>query len=207
MEGIERSILKNKKISEAVVVLHAENLLSAFIIVIPDGTINTAEVKKELEASLPDYMVPSSIIVLDSFPRLGNEKIDVQKLLEVKINSSVKHAEMAIAPRDVVELMISHIWKQVLKIDYISINDNYFEIGGNSLMAIELIGKINKHFLTEFSIAVMFESNTISLLAYLIRNNIPIINNSNLVLLKRGTAQKTIFIVHPAGGHILCIMI
>lgn len=204
LEGIERVILKNEKIAQAVVLSQKENSLVAFIIPFPGKEINASQLKQELKSVLPDYMIPADIIFLDFFPRLGNGKIDVQKLKEVEINQTGKQLEIAVSPRDEVELIISLIWKEILKIDDISINDNFFDAGGNSLIAIELIGNINSRFSINLPIGVMFEYNTISLLALFIRNTSHSSNNSPLVSLKKGTSDTTIFFVHPAGGNILC---
>ncbi len=204
LEEIERTILQNEKITQVVVISQTENSLTAFIRVVPNEEINTTELIRELRLMLPDYMVPDYIVILDSFPRLGNGKIDLNKLKELKITHSKKQSEGIVAPRDEVELRISHIWKEVLKTNTININDIFFDIGGNSLKAIELIGKVNNCFSISLSIGIIFECSTINLLARMIRNQTHSSVNNHLVELRQGRSDTKIFFVHPAGGNILC---
>lgn len=203
-DGIEKVILKNKAVAEAAVISQKENSLTAFVIVAFGQELNEQMLKQELKTVLPEYMVPSEIIALETFPRLGNGKLDMQKLKELETGHSVSPADTIAIPRDETELVLSHIWKEVIKINSVSITDNFFDVGGNSLIAIELIGKINNRFSTNLSIAVLFEHNTIALMASLIRSSSILHRTSPLVLLKKGTVETTVFFVHPAGGDILC---
>ena len=204
-EEIEKLILMNKSITQAAIISQKENSLTAFIIVASGQEINIPQLKHELKSLLPDYMVPSGIIAVESFPYLGNGKLDIRKLKKMEIVNGDTPSEKSISPRDETELILSHIWKEVLKINGISVTDNFFDVGGNSLIAIELIGKINNYFSVNLSIAVLFEHNTISTMASLIRGS----GNTSLaptplVLLKKGGSETTIFFIHPAGGDILC---
>lgn len=204
-EGIEKIILRNKSVAQVVVVSPKENVLTAFITASGEQQPNIEQIKQELKSGLPDYMLPSTIVLLDNLPHLGNGKTDIQALIGIKAEDEVTTAQTAIAPRDETELTLVHIWKEVTKNNTISITDNFFDVGGNSLMAIELIGKINNRFATNFSISVLFEHNSIGSLARLIRSSGSASSVPNpLVLLKKGNSETTIFFVHPAGGDILC---
>lgn len=204
-EGIEKVILKNKSVAQAVVISPEENVLTAFITATEGQQPNIEQLKQELKSALPNYMLPANIVLLNSLPRLGNGKLDMQALGGIKAETILESAHTTVAPRDETELALLHIWKEVTKNSTISITDNFFDVGGNSLMAIELIGKINNRFASNLSISVLFEHNSIGSIARLIRSKNAVVPVSNsLVLLKKGSSETTIFFVHPAGGDILC---
>uniref|UniRef100_UPI002625A9AF non-ribosomal peptide synthetase n=1 Tax=uncultured Kordia sp. TaxID=507699 RepID=UPI002625A9AF len=135
--------------------------------IIPAKGYDKTEVLSFLRATLPSYMVPAILVELDEFPITSNGKIDKKNLLkrETIANSTVEF----VAPRNPIEENLSAMWKKVLKIHKISIHDNFFEIGGNSIDVIKLVSEIQKEYEIDISLRVLFDINTIADLAKYIK--------------------------------------
>jgi amino acid adenylation domain-containing protein len=124
-------------------------------------------IQDDLVKFLPTYMLPNTIKVIDKMPLTVNGKIDVKALLTIETDSiSEEHIE----PSNDVERIILDIWKKGLKRDTISINADFFELGGNSLIAVSVINKINSMLTCDLPLQIVFSSPTISKLAQAINN-------------------------------------
>jgi len=109
-----------------------------------DNTISKPDdLKRYLKKKLPDYMIPSSIITVDEIPMLPNGKIDRSLLSKLKINEA-SVSKKPTAPRNSIEQTLVNIWESILKIGSIGIHDNFFEIGGDSILSIQIIAKARK---------------------------------------------------------------
>jgi thioesterase domain-containing protein/acyl carrier protein len=109
-----------------------------------------------------------------------------------------------LAPRNDLELAIKDIWSQLLQNEKISIRDNFFEVGGHSLLAIQLIHNIRKKFDIELPIASIFTAPTIEAIAQLIEKQTQTSLHSQLVPIQSKGNQPTLFAIHPIGGNVLC---
>lgn len=117
---------------------------------------NSAKLKAYLEDVLPTYMIPKTFMEIQKFPLSANGKID-RKALPIPIGETRENAkEHFQKPETVVEKELSFIWKRVLRVESISRNDNYFELGGDSLLATQLNSEINKKFKINLSLEVIF---------------------------------------------------
>ena len=110
-------------------------------------------------------MIPSSFVVMEKFPVLPNGKIDKQKLPSPDERGSI--SDFA-PPRNKIEANLCEIWNQILNIPKSGVNDNFFVIGGHSLLAVQLIRQISESFEIEVTLAELQQSATISQLAILI---------------------------------------
>jgi thioesterase domain-containing protein/acyl carrier protein len=121
--------------------------------------------KEDIRNFLPDYMLPNKILVMDKLPLTPNGKIDV-KALEASDKVNIEMDERPIIPpRTKTEQRIGEIWKQAMKWDLVSIQDDFFESGGNSLLAVAIINRINKEFNCTLPLHAIFEAPTIEKLA------------------------------------------
>ncbi|MFI9029954.1 phosphopantetheine-binding protein [Streptomyces sp. NPDC053560] len=114
-------------------------------------------VKDELAHSLPDYMIPNRVLVLDRLPLTANGKVDVKALAasqEVRVAGS---GTVYVAPGTRHERWLAETWGRLLKYDEVSVEDDFFAAGGNSLTAVALINKINKEFGTRLPLQIVFE--------------------------------------------------
>ena len=163
---IERTLLSNKKIKEAAVIVQRDNsgepMLVAYFTA--KETLATAELKQTVTATLPDYMLPAHFIQLTKLPLTGNGKLD-KKSLPAPTGTGM--AKEYVAPRTAIEKKLAAIWSEVLGLeeDSISIEADFFEIGGHSLKAYTLTSKIHKEFDVRFPLAEIFRTSTIKQLA------------------------------------------
>jgi amino acid adenylation domain-containing protein len=119
------------------------------------------DLREHLKQELPDYMVPQAIAILAKFPLTPNGKIDRNALPEPE-QATAKRAY--IAPRTETEKKIAEIWAEVLRrqIDTISIDDNFFDLGGHSLMATQVVSRIRERFSLAIPMRAMFDRPTIA---------------------------------------------
>ncbi|MEM9547241.1 MAG: amino acid adenylation domain-containing protein, partial [Bacteroidota bacterium] len=113
-----------------------------------------------LERSLPDYMLPSRIEVLESFPFTSSGKVDRTSLLEMSNDLKIKR--QIIAPRTEKEKEVLEVWQKILRYDEISIDDNFFRVGGDSIISIRLISELNKQYDINLSITQLYQSSSIA---------------------------------------------
>jgi len=116
-----------------------------------------------LKQSLPEYMLPSQYVVLDSLPLTPNGKVDRNALPKPDYSKSPSTA--LVAPRNHNEKLLLEIWKEILGMSSISVTDNFFEIGGHSLLAVRLLSEVKKLTGKEIPLAALFQGATIEFLA------------------------------------------
>ena len=112
-----------------------------------------------LEERLPEYMVPSGFMLLSQFPLTPNGKIDRKALPPLKLIDNI--SSDFVAPQTDTEMKLANIWMDVLGIEKIGIHDNFFHLGGHSLMATQVVSRIRKEFGMEFPLANLLESATV----------------------------------------------
>ena len=121
------------------------------------------QIRSYLAARLPQYMVPSVILWMDTMPLTATGKIDRSALPVPEQTAGL--AEARIAPRNQVEEAVAELWKSVLGVPEAGIHDNFFERGGHSLLATQLVSRIREAFNVEVLLRAIFERPTIADLA------------------------------------------
>jgi amino acid adenylation domain-containing protein/thioester reductase-like protein len=137
--------------------------LVAYVVTHQDCQPTMGEIRQFLKAKLPDYMIPSTIVILESFPLTPNGKVDRRALPKPDLDTAL--LEKYVAPRTPVEEMLALLWTQVLKVEQVGIYDNFFELGGHSLLATQLVSRIRTSFKIELSLRELFAASTIAQLA------------------------------------------
>ncbi|MDN5213760.1 condensation domain-containing protein [Fulvivirgaceae bacterium BMA12] len=140
---------------------HDTERLVAYII--DDGNLISDDFRDHLKNLLPDYMIPTAYVQLEEFPRLPNGKIDNQALPSPDEVSNQTAGDYA-APGTEAEKKLAAIWSEVLNFEPVGIHDNYFEIGGDSILSIQIIAKANKAGL-KLKPNALFDHQTIAALA------------------------------------------
>jgi amino acid adenylation domain-containing protein len=165
---IESAILGHRSVREAVVVAREDTpgakRLVAYLVSADGASPEIPELRNYLRAKLPEHMVPSAFVVLDSLPLTSNQKVDRRALPEPAATRAAVDARFVAAETEA-EKKIAAIWQQALGIDKIGIDDNFFDAGGHSLLLIEVQWKLKEAFEREVSLVEMFENPTVRLLA------------------------------------------
>ncbi|MEH1785599.1 MAG: amino acid adenylation domain-containing protein [Nostoc sp.] len=138
--------------------------LVAYIVPQLQVTLTISELRSYLKKKLPDYMVPSAIVILESLPLTPNGKIDRRALPAPEPSSEL--LEKYVAPRNPIEEILSLIWQQVLKVDLVGRHDNFFELGGHSLLATQLISRVRSSLKVELPLRSLFAAPTIAELSH-----------------------------------------
>jgi amino acid adenylation domain-containing protein len=205
---IEYHLSKANRVKQAVVVAVAEAdgiyKLVAYMITEP-GVENEAQLTTEwitaLKQALPDYMIPDVFKFVAEMPLTPNGKVDKKALAERQLIAQPinEYAE----PRTDVEQMVARIWSEALNIEKIGIYDNFFEIGGHSLMALQIMLKIEKETGLRLPLATFFEHSTIAKMALILHLDGKSITWDVLVPIKPKGSKMPIYIVHGASLNVL----
>ncbi len=163
---IENTLLKNPLVREAVVIKLQDSGDLAAYIVSPEK-VNVTELQNHCQAFLPEYMIPSVFIQLQSMPLTvtGTGKIDKNALPAPDISALSGTKTDYVAPRNDLEVRLVDIWEKILGKSQISIQANFFDLGGTSLNSVQLASKISTTFKTNFSAKTLFLNPTIEKLA------------------------------------------
>ncbi|HYY43431.1 MAG TPA: condensation domain-containing protein, partial [Pyrinomonadaceae bacterium] len=140
-----------------------ERRLVAYCVYTSDAPPTTSDLRAFLAAKLPDYMIPAAFVALAAWPLTPNGKVD-RKALPAPDDARPELAQGYADPATPTELILSEIWAQVLGLARVGIHDNFFDLGGDSLRAIQLVAQARDHELN-FSIQHLFQQPTIALLA------------------------------------------
>jgi thioesterase domain-containing protein/acyl carrier protein len=204
---IESLLNRHPSIEQSAVVVRpdplGENQLVAHIVAKGDSRPAVPELRQYLREALPDYMVPSRFFFLEAMPLTPNGKINRKALPAILDQGSPDLEKSFVAANDSLEMQLTKIWESVLKTKPIGIKDNFFEIGGHSLLAARLFSRIEKTMGLNLPLATLFQAPTIELLARIIRNKDWKDNWSSLVPIHAGGSKPPLFLVHGAGGNVL----
>jgi amino acid adenylation domain len=201
---IESVLLRHPQVRECVVVARddAPGEIRLVAYVVASGDAPTAGALREhLKTKLPDYMVPSAFVSLESLPLTPNGKVDRKAL---PAPGAPEPAGSYVAPRDALEVMLCRIWEDALGVKSVGVKDNFFDLGGNSLLAVRLVAQIRKQFNGEVPINALFQKATVEQLAEALRGRADGDTPSPLVGIQTSGGQAPLFCVHPIGGTVFC---
>jgi thioesterase domain-containing protein/O-antigen/teichoic acid export membrane protein/acyl carrier protein len=187
--------------SAATVVGDENKILAAWIVPSGAETPTARELRDFLASTLPDYMIPAVFHAVPAMPLTPNGKIDRRGLTRLE-NPIVRDREI-IAPGDEIEARIVAILEKILQFRPIGIHDGFFELGGNSLLAIRLMGAIDEAFGRSFPLATLFQASTAAQIAAILRDPNEVAARGSLVVVQPLGAERPFFLVHGMGGHVL----
>jgi acyl carrier protein len=164
---IEAAIAAHEGVREALVTLRQDETgdkrLVGYLVPCNGGLGDLSGLKDHLKKSLPQHMVPSAFVTLDQFPLTSNGKIDRKSLPPPA--GVLRDGAGFVAPRNQIERSIANVWQQVLGIDRVGIHDNFFDLGGHSLLVIQSRAKLRSAINREVAITDLFQYPTVSSLA------------------------------------------
>ena len=166
------------------------------------GNFEEDSILSYLKIHLPDYMVPAFLIEIEQIPLLSNGKINKKALPKPVVNETTQHNY--VAPRLNIEQQVANVWQDLLNIDNVGIHDDFFRIGGHSLLAVKMMSKLKDLFDLDLKIAELFESSTIYHLGAKIVSKVKAEDSAKLVAInKYASNQPKIFCVPGAEGNIM----
>ena len=161
---IEAVLAQHAKVVETVVLaredIPGDKQLVAYVVLTQEHVPSVEELRRFLKKRLPDYMIPAAFVPVEALPLTPNGKVDHRALLALDVARQTPEASF-VAPRDALEEELVEIWRDVLELDRVGIHNNFFALGGHSLIAIRLTSRINQEFEVELSLPAIFESLTI----------------------------------------------
>jgi amino acid adenylation domain-containing protein len=188
---IERVLAQHPQVRETIVLARknatAEKQLVAYIVA-KDRTITLPQLRNFLQQQLPDYMMPSAFVLLESLPLTPNGKVDRQQLPAP--SRERPHLEQAyVTPQNEFQLLLTKIWQEQLKLDRVGIEDNFFDLGGTSVSILEVAVDINQQLGIEIPIVKLFQHSTIAGLTQYLQND-PNLKRSYCKIQSRAQQQK-----------------
>jgi amino acid adenylation domain-containing protein len=223
LEEIECVLGQHPDVRDTVVLLRedvpGDKRLVAYIVT--DTTHDVGEWRRWLSRTLPDYMLPAAFVTLEAFPLTTSGKID-RAALPAPDASRPSQDEAYVAPRDQLEQILVELWQPVLGLDELGVNDNFFEVGGDSIKGAILINRLQQLVGEYVYVVAIFDAPTVAQLADYLRQHYPTAVTricdgvdvdagesvarewSPLVEIQRGNSERPLFFVHPIGGNIFC---
>jgi non-ribosomal peptide synthetase component F len=161
---IEAVLREHDSVAEAVVVLREESPGDPRLVAYFVGEAAAEELRSHLQARLPDYMAPSAYVQLGALPLTASGKVDRRALPSHggrRVSSGAAYAP----PRTEAEQTIAALWREVLGVERVGVDDNFFDLGGHSLLLVRLVNKLRAAFTKEINVVDMFKYPTIHALA------------------------------------------
>jgi acyl-coenzyme A synthetase/AMP-(fatty) acid ligase len=163
---IEIVIERHPEVLQAVVDLHGEGNGQQLIAYIKQSgdTMDTGNLRSWLQERLPDYMVPSSFIALEQIPLTPNGKVDRKQLPKPKVSPRETLTPIA-SPRNRLEEQLVRIWSEILGVDRVGVRDNFFDLGGHSLLLIRVHARLRQELDSDVAVIDLFRYPTIESMA------------------------------------------
>ncbi|MEO1396569.1 MAG: amino acid adenylation domain-containing protein [Cyanobacteria bacterium J06634_5] len=212
---IERRLEEHPNVQQPVVLARedvpGQKQLVAYVVASNESTLQASELQAFVGETLPSYMIPSAIVPLGALPMTTNGKVDRKALPAPK---TMLTGDIA-SPTTPLESQLVEIWQTVLGSQPLGITHNFFELGGNSLLVMRLLGEIETCFNQSLPVTSLFDAPTIQQFAPVLQAQLSAQNNNSelsnsklsnsklpnsLVLLKAGTQSPPLFLVHDADG-------
>jgi len=215
---IEQQLAQLPDVQAAAVILRedapGEKRLVAYVVPAQehaqDEAAFTSACRTSLSQRLPEYMVPSAFVMLEALPLTVNGKVD-RKALPAPDPMQTQSDAAYVAPRTPVEQTMAQIWADVLGIGKVGVFDDFFELGGQSLLATQMMSRIKRALHVELPLRAVFEAPTIAALAAKIEpgdigtgSSAPASHRapSNLVPIRKEGDLTPLFLIHPIGGEV-----
>jgi amino acid adenylation domain-containing protein len=202
LSEIETAICQYPNVQTAVVIdrenSYGDKYLIAYIVPNIETPNFIASLRKLLTEKLPEYMMPKAFVILDALPLTASGKVDRDAL--IKLDPAHKIDKEFIAPRTPTESTLAQIWAEVLNIDRVGIYDNFFDLGGDSLLTVRLLQQISERLNYELPLASLFLNPTIESLATCLSSPPDLLPLSPLVAIQPDGSNPAFFCVHPIFG-------
>jgi amino acid adenylation domain-containing protein len=203
---IQSVLNEHPDIAQSVVTLRedqsGDKRLAAYYVCKPGRTAGVSQLRRHLQLQLPDYMVPAAFVPLTTIPLTSSGKVDRQSL-PVPDESRPSLETKYVAARSTVEQKLVSIWSDLLGVEQIGVHDNFFALGGHSLLTARLVAIIAKEFDRKLPLAVVFQHGTISEIAKLIVNPEVSDHAAKVIPLIPGGEERPIYLMPGMVGEMM----
>jgi enterobactin synthetase component F len=165
-----------------------------------NASLDPAVLRRALKEVLPDYMIPASFMTLTDLPMTINGKVDRAALPMPETASRPTAGEHYVAPCTKGETMLAELWKETFGLDQVSVHDNFFALGGDSLSAVNMVAELSARYAIELPISALFQDPTIANLARSIDGAAIPDMFGTMLPLRQGNEAPALFCVHPVAG-------
>jgi len=204
---IEAVLAQHPFVTENAVIVHevskTDKRLVAYFVPHQGQVIENTALRSFLTSLLPDYMIPSAFVTIDTLPLTPNGKIDRRALSQLSVKNYYSSDKTFVAPRDALELQLAQIWQEVLDVYPVGVQDNFFELGGHSLLAVRLMAEIQQQLGKNLSLATLFQGATIEQLANILRQQTDSQSWSPLVAIQPHGSKRPFFCMPGSGGNVI----
>lgn len=173
---IESALCKHEAVMQAAVIVREDTTndrrIVAYLVIGNGFKLDPESTRYKLKETLPDFMLPSAFVELQTMPLTPNGKIDRTALPKPDANKRASDKKI-VAPINAIETTIADCWKQTLGVDAVGRNDNFFDIGGNSILLLDVLARLNKHKEIQQTIKItdVFRFSTVESLAAFLANS------------------------------------
>jgi amino acid adenylation domain-containing protein len=168
-----------------------------------DGTRPSgAELRAFVRERLPEYMLPGAFVWMEGLPRTTSGKLDRRALPDPAEVDGEEPAAF-VAPRSQLEERLAATWSEVLGVERVGVTDDFFDLGGQSILALRLVARVRGEMGVEVSVAELLQGPTVEAMARAIEGRQHAIRRPLVPLQTFGT-RPPLFLSHPAGGHVVC---
>ena len=164
-EEVESALLRMPAINQAVVAAHkdgsGDDRLVSYVTPATKEIPTVSQMRDALKKWLPDYMVPSKFMVLESLPQTSNGKVNRQELPAPELDRPALDSQFS-APSNAVESLLAKIWSEALNVGRVGVHDKFFDLGGDSIIAMKVISAIGKIFPWDLTLAEFYDAGTVA---------------------------------------------
>jgi len=203
---IDSALARIDNVRDAVSIIRYVNNVSSDIyafVSVTNSNVTESSLLEKISDEIPPYMIPKKILIIEGFPLSANGKVD-RKSLEKMITQEDKNKPIEVKPTTRMQVLISDVWKEMLSINNIYIDDNFFEIGGNSITVIRMLNKLSDLTNKRVDVTLGYTHQSIRALSEELDNMREPEANTPLIPIKTGGSGKTLFCIHPIGGSVFC---
>ena len=206
LQEIESRLNQIPEVHQSVVLViettQLDKKLIAFVVSSPDHLVNLKNVRNYLRGYLPATMIPSEFVFLTELPLTPNGKIDRQALLGIRGKPS-DHPKISGQPENNLQRQLISIWERLLDIQGIGIDDHYFDLGGHSILALQLFTEIEHLTGIRLPLATLFKAPTIRQLVLTLQSRTQPTNWQSLVPINSAGTKTPLFAVPGIGGNVV----
>jgi amino acid adenylation domain-containing protein len=206
LEEIETTLHQLPNVQEAVVIARGDDKqasrLVAYLVPKLGQTLNISDIRNSLKQNLAEHMMPKAFVILKALPLNVNGKVDRHALPEAEQTRQQLDIEF-IVPTSQVETQLVEIWQQLLSMESIGVKDNFFDLGGTSLLALQMLREIEQRFAQKLPLATFLKAATVEELAKVLQKEDQSELWSTLIPIQPNGQKPPLYCVHGSDGNVL----